>query len=35
MQGCVDGIIGDHLLLAPPAIIAAEQIEGLWICVLR
>jgi hypothetical protein len=27
MQGCVDGISGDHLLLAPPAIITADQIE--------
>lgn len=26
MQGCVDGIAGDHLLIAPPAVIAAEQI---------
>jgi adenosylmethionine-8-amino-7-oxononanoate aminotransferase len=26
MQGSVDGISGDHLLLAPPAIIAAHQI---------
>ena len=26
MQGSVDGISGDHLLLAPPAIITAEQI---------
>lgn len=26
MQGCVDGIAGDHLLLAPPAIITSEQI---------
>ena len=26
MQGCVDGISGDHLLLAPPAVITAEQI---------
>jgi adenosylmethionine-8-amino-7-oxononanoate aminotransferase len=26
MQGCVDGISGDHLLLAPPAIITDEQI---------
>ena len=26
MQGCVDGISGDHLLLAPPAIITSEQI---------
>jgi adenosylmethionine-8-amino-7-oxononanoate aminotransferase len=27
MQGCVDGTSGDHLLLAPPAVITAEQIE--------
>ena len=26
MQGSVDGISGDHLLIAPPAIITAEQI---------
>lgn len=26
MQGCVDGISGDHLLIAPPAIITKEQI---------
>jgi adenosylmethionine-8-amino-7-oxononanoate aminotransferase len=26
MQGCVDGIAGDHLLIAPPAVISAEQI---------
>jgi adenosylmethionine-8-amino-7-oxononanoate aminotransferase len=26
MQGCVDGVAGDHLLIAPPAVIAAEQI---------
>ncbi len=26
-QGCVDGISGDHLLIAPPAVIAAEQID--------
>ena len=26
MQGCVDGINGDHLLLAPPATIAEEEI---------
>ena len=26
MQGCVDGNTGDHLLLAPPAIITTEQI---------
>jgi len=27
MQGCVDGISGDHLLLAPPAVITTEQID--------
>jgi adenosylmethionine-8-amino-7-oxononanoate aminotransferase len=27
MQGCVDGTSGDHLLIAPPAIITAEQID--------
>ncbi len=27
MQGCVDGIAGDHLLIAPPAVISREQIE--------
>jgi adenosylmethionine-8-amino-7-oxononanoate aminotransferase len=27
MQGCVDGVSGDHLLIAPPAVIAAEQID--------
>ncbi len=26
MQGCVDGYAGDHLLIAPPAVIAPEQI---------
>jgi adenosylmethionine-8-amino-7-oxononanoate aminotransferase len=26
MQGCVDGMSGDHLLLAPPAIITREEI---------
>src|SRR5579862_5160930 len=26
MQGCVDGIAGDHLLIAPPAVIAADEI---------
>jgi len=26
MQGCVDGSAGDHLLIAPPAVITAEQI---------
>jgi adenosylmethionine-8-amino-7-oxononanoate aminotransferase len=26
MQGCVDGVAGDHLLIAPPAVISAEQI---------
>ena len=28
MQGCVDGSSGDHLLLAPPAIITHEQIAS-------
>lgn len=27
MQGCVDGIAGDHILLAPPAVITEEQID--------
>jgi adenosylmethionine-8-amino-7-oxononanoate aminotransferase len=27
MQGSVDGVGGDHLLLAPPAIITTEQIS--------
>jgi adenosylmethionine-8-amino-7-oxononanoate aminotransferase len=27
MQGCVDGIAGDHLLIAPPAVISAEEIR--------
>lgn len=26
MQGCVDGVSGDHLLLAPPAVITEEQV---------
>ena len=26
MQGCVDGVAGDHLLIAPPAVISLEQI---------
>jgi adenosylmethionine-8-amino-7-oxononanoate aminotransferase len=26
MQGCVDGIAGDHLLIAPPAVISTEEI---------
>jgi adenosylmethionine-8-amino-7-oxononanoate aminotransferase len=26
MQGCVDGVAGDHLLIAPPAVISREQI---------
>ena len=26
MQGCVDGTSGDHLLLAPPAVITEEQV---------
>ena len=27
MQGCVDGVAGDHLLIAPPAVISAEEIR--------
>lgn len=27
LQGCVDGIAGDHILIAPPAVIAAEEIR--------
>jgi adenosylmethionine-8-amino-7-oxononanoate aminotransferase len=27
MQGCVDGILGDHVLIAPPAVISLEQID--------
>ncbi len=27
MQGCVDGVAGDHLLIAPPAVITIEQID--------
>lgn len=27
MQGCVDGIAGDHLLIAPPAVITSDQID--------
>jgi adenosylmethionine-8-amino-7-oxononanoate aminotransferase len=27
MQGCVDGISGDHVLIAPPAIITMDQID--------
>jgi adenosylmethionine-8-amino-7-oxononanoate aminotransferase len=27
IQGCVDGLSGDHLLIAPPAVITADQIE--------
>jgi adenosylmethionine-8-amino-7-oxononanoate aminotransferase len=26
MQGCVDGVAGDHLLIAPPAVITGEEI---------
>jgi adenosylmethionine-8-amino-7-oxononanoate aminotransferase len=26
MQGCVDGLRGDHLLIAPPAVISSEQV---------
>jgi len=27
MEGCVDGVAGDHLLIAPPAVITNEEIE--------
>jgi adenosylmethionine-8-amino-7-oxononanoate aminotransferase len=27
MQGSVDGVSGDHLLIAPPAVITYEQIH--------
>jgi adenosylmethionine-8-amino-7-oxononanoate aminotransferase len=27
MQGSVDGVSGDHLLIAPPAILNREQID--------
>jgi adenosylmethionine-8-amino-7-oxononanoate aminotransferase len=27
MQGSVDGISGDHILVAPPAVITGEQID--------
>ena len=27
MQGCIDGISGDHILVAPPALITEEQIR--------
>jgi adenosylmethionine-8-amino-7-oxononanoate aminotransferase len=27
IQGCVDGVSGDHLLIAPPAVISTEQID--------
>jgi adenosylmethionine-8-amino-7-oxononanoate aminotransferase len=27
IQGCVDGVSGDHLLIAPPAVMTAEQIN--------
>jgi len=27
MQGCVDGYSGDHLLIAPPAVITRQQIQ--------
>jgi adenosylmethionine-8-amino-7-oxononanoate aminotransferase len=27
MQGCVDGMSGDHILIAPPAVISAEEIR--------
>ena len=30
VQGCADGDCGDHVLIAPPAVISAEQIS--WAC---
>ena len=30
VQGCADGDRGDHILLAPPAVITAEQVD--WAC---
>jgi adenosylmethionine-8-amino-7-oxononanoate aminotransferase len=27
MQGCADGVAGDHLLIAPPAVITSDQIS--------
>jgi adenosylmethionine-8-amino-7-oxononanoate aminotransferase len=27
MQGCVDGVTGDHIVVAPPAVITKEQVE--------
>jgi hypothetical protein len=27
MQGCVDGVSGDHVLIAPPAVITADEID--------
>jgi adenosylmethionine-8-amino-7-oxononanoate aminotransferase len=27
MQGCADGVSGDHVLITPPAVITAEQID--------
>jgi len=27
MQGCVDGYAGDHLLIAPPAVVSQDQIS--------
>jgi adenosylmethionine-8-amino-7-oxononanoate aminotransferase len=27
MQGCVDGTAGDHLLIAPPAVITSDEIH--------
>jgi len=27
MQGCIDGERGDHLLLAPPAVITQEEVS--------
>jgi adenosylmethionine-8-amino-7-oxononanoate aminotransferase len=32
MQGCVDGISGDHLLIAPPAIITRKEVQWAVAC---
>lgn len=29
MQGCVDGVRGDHVMIAPPAVITAEEVR--WV----
>jgi hypothetical protein len=29
IQGCVDGELGDHILLAPPFIITVKEVDAL------